>query len=126
MNERQRFNAQEQARDLSVFYRGICQGCGRRGWQMAHRIGKGTGNRAMVENILRRRGLHVHSLVLDAIMHHPLNLVLSCDTCNSGFNIGNDPEAVDALLSRIWTVLRDRGLIRHDPKSDAWKMTPDT
>ncbi len=123
MSERTNFLIEEQGRYIAQRDRGHCQKCQRRGWQMAHRIGKGKDNRAMLANWLREDGISIGPGVMDLIIHHRWNIVLSCDTCNSSFNIGNNPEMARALLARIWDDLILGGKIKYDEVKSIWLLT---
>jgi hypothetical protein len=120
MNERTRFNIEEQARIIRDRARGACQKCERRGWQMAHRIGKGEDNQDMIRNMLREQGREVDNAVIELIVHHRWNIAWSCDTCNDSFNIGNNPEAARALLERIWEDLMIRHYIYFNEEKGFW------
>lgn len=88
--------------------------CFERTTEIAHRIAQTKANVLQVQRIIREvYGLDVNrSWVIYNVIHHPKNLILSCQKHNSGFNIGNRPEDVKALVGNIVSNYRASGPVR--------------
>ena len=97
----------------------ICQRCGKNRNQakleIAHRIkqGKKTSKKNQTVNFIKKFMIENYDIYIkksDAIdiIDHEYNLVVSCDICNSSFNLFNKPVPRDELLIQI---LIKRGII---------------
>ena len=90
MTEREKFDAEEQKREIISAHGGICQypGCYLPARDLAHRIGKGN-------EFIEKYGCEV--------VHHRLNMVPVCgkQSHNDYFNIGHNPVKTARLVARI-------------------------
>ena len=92
MTEREKFEANEKKEKIYNARGGVCEFCRKSVTlaesQMAHRISKG---------LVKKYGKE--------IIHHPLNLALTCGDklgrCNDAVNITNNPGATEKLLAEI-------------------------
>lgn len=64
----------------------LCQGCSKPATEQGHRIANTKVNRKVYG---------------PEIIDHNMNIASSCQSCNSGFNIGNKPELCNILVSFI-------------------------
>lgn len=71
--------------------------------EIAHRIAKTRANVKEVKRLVFEiHGAEVNEKwVIFNVIHHPKNLILACQKCNSLFNIGNKPEQVKELVRQI-------------------------
>jgi len=112
MNERQKNNIQESVRYILNRDGWRCQRCGNPATQVAHCVSQDHSRKQNRNNVMVRRvWQELFGEVLDRheacdIINHPLNLKASCDTCNSYFNIGNNPVAVEIKLMEIHAAMQ--------------------
>jgi len=116
MNERERFNYQEQKQDILSRDSFMCQykGCMRPAVSLAHRIGKGVYNREWVKNKARQWiGVELTEKQVDIVMHHEKNLVSVCSwqAHNDAFNAAFHKKDAESLLGIIFKDLFARGII---------------
>lgn len=83
---RKQFDITESMLDIYNRDMWVCQRCGEKASQIAHRIAQSTVNK-------KKYGKD--------IVHHKYNMVASCDRCNDYFNIGNIPEKVKRIIELI-------------------------
>ncbi len=74
--------------------------CNKRSEEVAHRISQSKSNKSVIKE--RLKWLDLENIIkVDDVIHHPLNLVASCSTHNSYFNIGNRPIESTRLINKI-------------------------
>jgi len=96
MTEREKFRIKEIKGLVASRDHHTCQRCGGPGYELAHLIAKTRAN-------IKKYGADV--------IHHPLNIRLSCSACNSSFNIGNKTRQADMLAA----VIRGKLEAKHGP-----------
>ena len=106
MTERAKFDFAELKERIMARDHYTCRRCGKPGTELAHHIAK---TRANIHEHGREacEAWHIEptreavSYWGQRIIHHPLNLSLSCRGCNDSFNLGNQTAKARALAATI-------------------------
>ena len=102
MTEIQKGIIQEEILKIHIRDNWTCKKCGNPSTQIAHRIAKGKVNRMAIKRYIRENYTKViNKGDIDKIIHHGFNVLATCDTCNSSFNIGNNDIARENLIEKI-------------------------
>lgn len=105
MNERISFDTREMKMKKNREQRGYCPACNKQllaGAQLAHRINQGPNN---IRNLEREYSGEYGRGIGKRIIHHPLNMALTCPGCNHKSLIDNRPvdrvKLIRAILADI-------------------------
>lgn len=82
----------------------MCKKCGKTGYlELAHRAKKGKGTMKYIYNFIRDNyNVYLKKKDILKIVHDSDNLITSCPSCNSSFNLYFKPVMRDALIRKIY------------------------